>query len=105
MEILIVDIFIKKHWSTLVKKGFVGISLGLGKNNYGNSGILYAWFLAPKINVCSVIDDYGNISAKRTFKGYSEEHRMMKLDEYITLSEGKTYQVDFQLIGLNFMNE
>ena len=80
----------KKHWSTLVEKGFVGKSLGLGKNDYGDSGIFYAWFLAPKIKYCLVIDDYGIISAKRTFKGYSEEHRMIKLDEYISLSEGKT---------------
>ena len=80
----------KKHWSNLVKKGFVGKSLGLGENDYGNSGIFYAWFLALKIKYCLVIDDFGIISAKRTFKGYSEEHRMIKLDEYISLSEGKT---------------
>ena len=80
----------KKHCSTLVEKGFVGKSLGLGKNDYGNSGIVYAWFLAPKMKYCLVIDDFGIISAKRTFKGYSEEHRMIKLDEYISLSEGKT---------------
>ena len=30
----------KKHWSTSVEKGFVGKSLGLGKNDYGNSGTL-----------------------------------------------------------------
>ena len=64
----------KKHWSNLVKKGFVGKSLGLGKNDYGNSGIFFAWFLAPKIKYCLVFDDYGIISVKRTFKGYSEEH-------------------------------
>ena len=75
----------KKHWSTLVDKGFVGKSLGLGKNDYGNSGIFYAWFLAPKMKYCLVIDDFGIISAKRTFKGYSEEDRMIKLDEYISL--------------------
>ena len=80
----------KRHWSTLVEKGYVGTSLGLGKNDYGKSGIFYAWFLASKIKYCLVIDDFGNISAKRTFKGYSEEHRIIKLDEYITLSEGKT---------------
>ena len=80
----------KKHWSTLVEKGYVGKSLGLGKNDYGNSGIFYAWFLAPKIKYCLVIDDFGVISAKRTFKGFSEEHRLIKLEEYITLSEGKT---------------
>ena len=64
----------KKYWSDLIEKGFVGKSLGLGKNNYSNSGIFYAWFLAPKIKYCLVIDDFGIISAKRTFKGYSEEH-------------------------------
>ena len=87
----------KKHWSTLVEKGFVGKSLGLGKNDYGNSGIFYAWFLAPKIKYCLVIDDFGIISAKRTFKGYSEEHRMIKLEEYISLSEGKTVSGRFSI--------
>ena len=87
----------KKHWSTLVQKGFVGKSLGLGKNDYGNSGIFYAWFLAPKKKYCLVIDDFGVISAKRTFKGYSEEHRMIQLDEYISLSEGKTVSGRFSI--------
>ena len=87
----------KKHWSTLVEKGFVGKTLGLGKNDYGNSGIFYAWFLAPKIKYCLVIDDIGIISAKRTFKGYSEEHRMIKLEEYISLSEGKTVSGRFSI--------
>ena len=87
----------KKHWFTLVDKGFVGKSLGLGKNDYGNSGIFYAWFLAPKIKYCLVIDDFGIISAKRTFKGYSEEHRMLKLEEYISLSEGKTVSGRFSI--------
>ena len=87
----------KKHWSTLVEKGFVGKSLGLGKNDYGDSGIFYAWFLAPKIKYCLVIDDFGIISAKRTFKGYSEEHRMIKLEEYISLSEGKSVSGRFSI--------
>ena len=87
----------KKHWSTLVEKGYVGKTLGLGKNDYGDSGIFYAWFLAPKIKYCLVIDDYGVISAKRTFKGYSEEHRMIKLEEYISLSEGKTVSGRFSI--------
>ena len=46
---------------------------------------------------CLVIDDYGIISAKRTFKGFSEEHRMIKLDEYISLSEGKTVSGRFSI--------
>ena len=87
----------KKHWSTLIEKGFVGKSLGLGKNDYGHSGIFYAWFLAPKIKYCLVIDDFGIISAKRTFKGYSEEHRIIKLEEYVSLSEGKTVSGRFSI--------
>ena len=32
----------KKYWDDLVDKGFIGKSLGLGKNDYGNSGIFHA---------------------------------------------------------------
>ena len=59
----------KKHWSGLFDNGFVGNSRGLCKNDYGNSGIFYAWFLAPKIKYRLVIDDFGVISAKRILKG------------------------------------
>ena len=58
----------KKYWSNLIDKGFVGKSLGLGKNDYGNSGIFYAWFLAPEIKYCIVIDDFGVISAKKNLQ-------------------------------------
>ena len=64
----------EKYWCDFVDNGFVGKLLGLGKNDYGNSAIFDAWFLAPKIKYCLVIDDFGDILAKRTFKGYSEEH-------------------------------
>ena len=74
----------------MVGNGFVGKSFDLGKNDYGNSGIFYAWFLAPKIKYCLVMDDFGVTLAKRISKGYSEEHKLIKLNEYISLSEGKT---------------
>ena len=83
-EILIVVKF-TENWSTLFENEFVGNSLALGKNDYGISGIFYAWFLAPKINYCLVTDDFGVFPAKRTFKGYREEYRMIKLDELISL--------------------
>ena len=67
--------FIRKNWSVLVDKGFVGKHLGLSKKDYRNWRIIYALFLAPKIKYCLVIDDYGVISAKRNFKGLSKEHR------------------------------
>ena len=80
----------KKYWFELADERFLVKSLGFGKNDYGNSCIFYAWFLAPKIKYCLAIDDFGFISAKKTFKGYSEEHGMIKFDEYISLSQGKT---------------
>ena len=80
----------KKFWDDLVDNRFIGKSPGLSKIGYGNSGLFYAWFLAPKMQYCLVIDDFGVIASERTSKGYFEEHRMIKFDEYITLSEGKT---------------
>ena len=78
----------KKYWSDFVEKGLVGKGLGLAKNDCGNSGKFYAWFFSPNVKFCLVIDAFGVISDKRTFKGYSEEHRRIKLDEFISISEG-----------------
>ena len=44
-----------------------------------------------------MVDDFGVISAKRTFKVYSEEHRKIKLNEYISLSEGKPVSGRFSI--------
>ena len=71
-------------------KEFVVNFFGLGKNDYGNLGIFYGWFPVPKRKYFLVIDDFGVISGKRTFKRYSEEHRIMKFHDYITLAERKT---------------
>ena len=81
----------------MVDNGFVGKSHDLGRNDYGSSGIFYAWFLAPMIKYCLVIDDSGVISAKRTFKDHSEKHRMIKLDEHKSFSEGKTVSGRFSI--------
>ena len=62
----------------------------MGKNDYGNSATFFVWFPAPKAKYRLVIGDFGVISAQRNFEGYSEEHRMIKLNEQISLSEGNT---------------
>ena len=51
----------KKHGSSLIDNRFLGKCLGLGKNDYRNSGIFYAWFLAPKKKYCLMIDHFGVI--------------------------------------------
>ena len=38
----------KKYWSSSDDNGFIVKSFGLCKNDYGTSGIFYAWFLAPR---------------------------------------------------------
>ena len=65
----------RKNSSSLVDNGFVGKSLGLVKKDYDFSGIFYAWILA--------------LSAERNIKGHSEEHRKIKPNEYISLSEAE----------------
>ena len=81
----------------MVVNGLAGKPVGLGKNDYGNSGIFIALVLAPKIKYCLVIDDFGFRSATRIFKGYSEEHRMIKFEKIIQLSEGKTVSGKFSI--------
>ena len=44
-----------------------------------------------------MIEYFGVISVKRTFKGFSEEHRMIILNDYKTLSEGKTNSGRFSI--------
>ena len=46
------------YWFSLVHIGFVGKTHALSKNDYGNSGLFYAWCLAPKIKYGLVIDDF-----------------------------------------------
>ena len=95
----------KQNWPSLFEIGFVGKSLVSGKYDYGNSVLFYAWFLAPKIKYCLVIDDFGFNSAKRTFNGYGEEHRLKKLNQFISLSGRKTIFEAFQVIGRNHWKE
>ena len=69
----------------------------MGKFGYDSLGIFHAWFLAPKIKYCLVIDDFGVILAERIFKGYSKEQRIVKLTETISLSEGKAVSGRFSV--------
>ena len=60
-------------------------------------GILFGWFIAPKKTYGLVITDFGVLSAKKTLKGYSEEHRMIKFNEFLSLSERKTISGRFSI--------
>ena len=72
----------------LDRDGFVGDELGKGKNDYGNGGIIYGLFLAPKIKYCLVLDDDYMLKEKKTFKGYTKDK--MRVEDYIKLEAGIT---------------
>ena len=61
----------KKHWDKLDKAGLVGKNLLQGKNDYKDGGIWFGLILAPKINYCLTISQYGVIGEHKTFKGFT----------------------------------
>ena len=87
----------KRDWSNMVENSYVCKSLGLEKSDSGNSGIFHERFLAPEINYCLVIDHFDVISAKGTYKEFSEEHRLIEFNEFTSLSERKTISGRFSL--------
>ena len=62
----------KKYWDKLNKANYVGDEMGQRKNIYGDGGIFYALFLAPKIKYFSTSNEYGISREKKKFKGYQD---------------------------------
>jgi hypothetical protein len=62
-----------KHVKTMEEEGFIGNDLCQSKNDYGTSGIIFSLFLAPKVKYCIVINEFGQLEEKFTFKGLSDE--------------------------------
>ena len=77
-----------KHWDNLKNLGLVGKNLLQGKNDYGDGGILYALFLAPKIKYCLIINKYGIISEKKCFKGFTNVSDKLDRKEYFNMANG-----------------
>ena len=77
-----------KHWDKLKNLELVGKNLLQGKNDYGDGGILYALFLAPKIKYCLIINKYGIISEKKCFKGFTNVSDKLDRKEYFITANG-----------------
>ena len=77
-----------KHWDKLRNDGLVGKNLLQGKNDYGDGGIFYALFLAPKIKYCLIINKYGVISEKKCFKGFTNVSENLDRKEYFNMYYG-----------------
>ena len=67
----------KKFWDVLDKANLVEDNLCQGKSDYKTGGISYGLFLAPKINYCLSIDEYGIIQEHKTFKGFNYSKRLL----------------------------
>ena len=59
-----------KHWDKLKEKNLVDKNLLQGKNDYGDGGIFYGLFLAPKIKYCSTINKFCIIDEKNASKDF-----------------------------------
>ena len=77
----------KKYWDKLNKANLVGAKLGQGKNDYGDSGIFFGLFLAPKIKYCLTINEQGIINEKQTFKGFGDINRLLDTKKYFEMYE------------------
>ena len=78
-----------KHWDKLNKAGLVGKNLLQGKNYYGDGGIFYGLFLAPKIKYCLTINKYGIIDEKKCFKGFTNVSENLNRKEFFNMVDGK----------------
>ena len=73
------------------KKGLVGKDLFQSKNDYGwNAGVVYGLFVAPKVKYCIIINDYGILSQKTTFKGLNQNINNITFKDFPDLEQGKT---------------
>ena len=77
-----------KYWDKLEKAGLVGKNLLQGKNDYKDGGIFYGLFLAPKIKYCLIINKYGVISEKKTFKGFTNVSDKLDRKQYFKMADG-----------------
>ena len=79
----------RKHWDKLNKAGLVGKNLLQGKNDYGDDGIFYGLFLAPKKKYCLTINKYGIIDEKKCFKGFTSVSENLNRKEFFNMADGK----------------
>ena len=61
----------KKHWEKIYPAKLLGKNRLQGENNYGECGIWYGFFLAPKLKYCLTMNKFGIIGEYKSFKGFT----------------------------------
>ncbi|ESO85510.1 hypothetical protein LOTGIDRAFT_154997 [Lottia gigantea] len=64
-----------------------------GKNDYGDGGIIYGLYLAPKVKYNIILTSDGILKEKKTFKGYSNDK--IAVEDYIRLASGHDVTNEF----------
>ncbi|ESO85523.1 hypothetical protein LOTGIDRAFT_155010 [Lottia gigantea] len=70
----------------------------LGKNDYGDGGIIFGLYLAPKVKYNIILTSDGVLKEKKTFKGYS--NYKIKVEDYIQLASGHDVTHEFDKPGV-----
>ncbi|ESO97661.1 hypothetical protein LOTGIDRAFT_152752 [Lottia gigantea] len=65
-----------------------------GKNDYGDGGIIFGLYLAPKVKYNIILTSDGVLKEKKTFKGYS--NYKIKVEDYIQLASGNDVTNEFK---------
>ena len=77
-----------KHWDKLDKARLVGKNRLQGKNDYGQGGIWYGLFLAPKTKFCLTINEYGIIDEHKTFETFTNVSDNLNRKEFFNMAGG-----------------
>ncbi|ESO98149.1 hypothetical protein LOTGIDRAFT_174325 [Lottia gigantea] len=83
------------NWDKLNEAGLVSENdYCKGKNDYGDGGIMFGLYLAPKIKYNIILTSDGVLREIKTFKGYSKEK--ITVEDYIRLANGHDVTNEFK---------
>ncbi|ESO91852.1 hypothetical protein LOTGIDRAFT_163211 [Lottia gigantea] len=83
-----------RNWDKLNRAGLVSENeYCKGKNDYGDGGIIFGLYLAPKVKYNIILTFDGVLKEKKTFKGYS--NNKTSIEDYIQLASGHDVSNEF----------
>src|SRR5438093_9557145 len=82
-----------RNYDKLKQAGYVGGAMGQGKNDYGEGGIIFGLFLAPKVKYCITLTENGILEEKKTFKGFNKD--VLTSKEFFQLATGESVSKEF----------
>ncbi|ESP00787.1 hypothetical protein LOTGIDRAFT_173055 [Lottia gigantea] len=90
------------NWDKLNEAGLVSENeYCKGKNDYGDGGIIFGLYLAPKVKYNIILTSDGVLKEKKTFKGYKKTFKgysndKISVDDYIQLASGHDASNEFK---------